>query len=375
MEATRQLITPNLFPSWNTVYVDLDYQKLRSKGLIAFNNLYDATQAFNPGGVAAIKYGITSATNPGLILVGVGTFSHTSTPNLGVSDFISVIGQGKDSSIISPQGSSDGIIINISNCTIQGIMFNGGGNGLYVGDVSPTIRDCYMFGTTYSVRMSPFDGRFLDCIFFGGSSNVNDFGGGSGGAGYFENCKFLGNSSDCYESSSVNNAPIFKNCFFENSSSIINVLADFNGNFYDCSFNNTSPGEAYCIDGRNGGGGVGGSIYSHFKNCIFVGQGTVINRLSSGSILENCYIRSSGNTNGTAITGIENGAVIYGCKIMGNGSGRAISAGSGVSAIISHCSLRLPTGDVVGTSISSNITNLSIGGGSSNEEFPSAVNF
>jgi hypothetical protein len=69
------------------------------------------------------------------------------------------------------------------------------------------------------------------------------------------------------------------------------------------------------------------------------------------------------------------GLVVNGTRIVSQGTGLAINADGALTAQITNCTLRKPTVNTAGSSISSNITNAASSGGASNEELESSVNY
>ena len=72
-------------------------------------------------------------------------------------------------------------------------------------------------------------------------------------------------------------------------------------------------------------------------------------------LISNGYLRSTGS-NKDCIANAEAGLVVTQSRLIGTGTGLAVKGGS-VSMEISSCRLRMPTGDVAGSSVSATITN------------------
>lgn len=67
------------FPLSNVVFVDQDAAVLSAQGMLAYTTLEDAYTSWRAGGDAFVAYGAPSATNPALILIGIGTFTPAAT--------------------------------------------------------------------------------------------------------------------------------------------------------------------------------------------------------------------------------------------------------------------------------------------------------
>lgn len=378
MEATRQLVTPNLFPSANVVYVDNDYAKLRSKNLLAYGTLEEAVASWR-NGPASGKYGATHSGNPGTILLGAGFIrSHTGNVSYQVDiDYLNIIGVGKDSTILSTNVSiNNGVIlglqaehINLSNFTITNTI------------------DCpYAF----SQSASGMEGKFFNLKFNGPSNSSSRFLQFDNSLnGVIENCEFdfSKRTTNSVTSDILINGNFggrLDNCIFKFnsfSSTIINTSAGSSGVLSDCWFRGNVNG--YVL---NFGGAstqlleindcrfeteYGKGIYSStvpfsvlITDSSFVTSGTCLEFLGTTSTkIANCHfncyrgdgsaIICSGGTN-------NNGMTMFSSRVLGNGTGLGILAVPSTiitTGAISHNILRMPNGDINGSSISSNFVN------------------
>jgi hypothetical protein len=364
-----------LFPQGNTVYVDSNWATLSGRGILAFENLKSALESFNVGQPSQLRYGTPSSSNACAILVGPGTFTHNGDATLQ-NDYLNIYGQGKDTSFIVGVGGA-GIFSVANNVVIDGLNLLGQ-NGFWTYSTNPIVKDCIIRGGTYGCRIQDgWKGRFIGCDFAGGANNVNFFGGGedNGGniVGSFENCRFMGGVGISISISLGNNNLKFKDCEWYECTNAVYMSAHVTGSFINCLI--------YNVAGGNSDGAItvaaNKNNASYFKDCTIISNRPCFSRLTSGSVIDGCYLKVSGNNNDiSAITGVANGVVFRHSTILGDGTGVAIFgygvSGAPVSGLVTHCSLRCPSGNVPGSSII-NINNLAIGEGSSNEEFPAGV--
>lgn len=376
MQATRQLVTPNLFPSANVVYVDNDFGKLRSKGLLAYGTLQDAIISWRAGGAARARYGTPSATNTGNILLGAGTLEVGSgvLTDLDIDvDFINIVGLGKEISILTSAFTQSWIFrviqsnVNLYNFTIKstssisfplrfqitnytgrmfGVRITGDASAGLVAVTNTNMNgifdSCEFDGASITSAVIVLDlsgpgettGRILDCQFFGSSSvinllrfNVNDC------TGLVSNCFFRGDVSASHINNvSTNNVVEINDCRFESSATakafISTSSADANQvQFNDCTFATANT----CIDMISG-------LRSRFLCCYFR------NSASNGNVIN----LQTGST----------GLIVNNSRLIGRGTGICVNSVDTISIEITHSTLRKPTGDVNGSSTSSNLTNL-----------------
>lgn len=380
---------PNLFPSANVVYVDNDYLKLRGKGLLAYRTLEDAVISWRAGGAAVNKYGTPSTTNRGAILVGVGTIECLSVTSDCVIDvdFLNIIGQGKDVTILTSSAVSVGNMVqfNVGNCVLKDLTIKAPVNASRaLIQAGPTFNGNWdnikVTGNPISVltQFNPaLEGRITNCVFDGSaiSTAINTFTlGGTCLAGGFFGCLFTATSSQ----------PI-----------ILSLGADFQGVIRDCEFR--GPVTTAVVSSTGGSGGFGGFFNCYFESesaassfsgtsafsgfsfthCSFLSEGKVISiKSNERTKFVDCSILALvGNNHSIELLTTSTFFNISNCRVLGSGTGLAISSVDAINAIITNCALKTPTGDTPGSSVSSNITNIALGGGSSNEEIPNSQQY
>jgi hypothetical protein len=366
-------------PSSKCIYVDNDWQAMRQQGLLAYSNLGDALNAWDSNGEATKRFGYPSATAPATIILGAGIIPCGQTEPGGTpyvnNDYVHIIGQGVDVTILTNTVSSNGGIINfqpaalhniITNLTIKcgtscsyGIYWTLGTNwtGL-LNNVKVTGTPSNQFVTFASTN---FRGTFENCIF--------DFSSYTGSSNPFQ----LGN----------NNSGTIRSCSFIASSSCPTAFYTAgNDGFYctGCTFSGSPTGELVKIDGFTSNGRFVGCIFEAFTGkcvtvtltstpevtfeaCNFFTYGDVALSLGATKLTKiiNCQIETaSSNKDAILLTAGSTGCIIFGCRIIGQGTGKAINSVSTMAAEISHCTLRKPFHSNTpqnGLSISSNIQN------------------
>lgn len=337
---------PNLFPSANAVYVDKDYSRLRTNGLLAYPDIRSACEAWDTGGPARMKFGTPSVSSPGVILIGVGTFTHSGTATLN-TDFVSIVGQGSTSSIISGTLTS-----NANNSSLIGFTtstgFNLGNFAGYAYDVVAT-----------SVVLNNFTGIFDSCTFYGGTGAVT-FQSAPNATGTFKNC-YIGASAGhgiLVEAGSDGISIICIDCIFtENCTNYLYFNSNFYGKIINCIFLYGCLNGAILFDNHV-------KNYGQIINCLFTNGGYGVSKISSGGIISSSYVVSSA----ASINNVETGAMISNCRFIPGGSNIAIQSTSGAPIELTRTTLKKSDTSIPGSSVGSNISNLSYGAGSSNEE-------
>lgn len=369
-------------PSSNCVYVDNDYIGLRAKGLLAYRTVEDAVVSWRAGGEARIKYGTPTATSRGTIILGAGKIESaksTTTTEVDIDvDYLNVVGQGKDATIVTTVNSLSQNILAIAATNIN-------------------FFDFTLFGSTtassiFRLAVATYSGTWHNVKITGDAiSNYVAFGVGSVnmvGAAFYD-CEFDFSNGTATPSAAMNlggsgdlNVWKFFNCVFKANSSVNKILSMtgkvLDGHFVNCMFiGNTAQSLV-----------ESGNVYylGSFRNCVFDSSsstsaiGLKISDTDPEMIIQGCVFTcrgsciSGGLTNRTRIvnndfheygTNIDVincigaiGFVIYGCRLMTNGTGLAINADTVFNAQISHCTLRKPTVNTPGSSISANITNV-----------------
>lgn len=382
--------TPNLFPSANTVYVDNDYKKLRSKGLLAYRTLEEGVISWRAGGKARARYGTPSATNPALISVGAGTIETLSvtTECLVDVDFLSVVGRGRETTILtSSAGTIDTILrFNTTNYLLKDLTVLGPSNANRVLTQSTAAN---WVGTWDNIRVTGnpvlqlsiisagFDGKIIDCIFDGSSIST-----AIGGleistatiTGRIVDCIFLGSSSQ---------------------TTLITLSADFQGKIIGCEFRGNVATALFTSTSTFGGFGEISDCYFECERSGTIGMlcnsvsgaGFIISNstiLTEGKCMSivggdrlrisSCYLFVlTGNFDAIELLSGTTNIGLYGTRVGGTGSGLAINSVSAVNATIVGSFLRMPTGNVPGSSISSNVTN--IVNSPFNAEIPASVTY
>ncbi len=372
---------PNLFPSANVVYVDNDYLKLRGKGLLAYGTLEDAVISWRAGGAARNKYGTPSATNPAAIVCGVGEIEclsvGSSTCVIDV-DFLHVRGQGMELTVLTSSAVSIGNMVqfNTAGYILKDLTIKAPSNASRaLVQASATFSAYWEYirvrgnpTTTLVLATTSFEGRVSNCVFDGESVTTAiplfTMAGGSTGA--------------------------FVSCFFRpgpTQTIALSMTADFQGKIQNCEFRGNVSLALINSTGGSGGFGVISGCYFEsettatsfrcttnagfaFVGCSFLSEGKAISIVSTTRTkFVNCNIIALVGNNdcielltGSTFFNVSN------CRILGSGTGLAINSVDVINANITNCTLKMPTGDVVGSSVSSNITNIAAGGGSSNEE-------
>jgi hypothetical protein len=375
--------TNNLFPSANVVYLDNDYLNLRAKGLLAYNNLQDAIEAFSAGGAAAVKFGTPSATNPCAILIGVGTFeTHRGAVSYFINtDYISIIGQGKEVSILTSAynliGKGPMIDFNVENhilrdfqvlgtANTQCLLREAGGSAFPGQWINLKIVGYHTdSSSSATIQGISLTGRIIDCDFDGTNStggSLFSFG-GSNDTGNIEGCRFLCSSSNIAALiySGTNLQGDILNCTFRGNIngpffSAGGAVDSYSGTIANCDFESVNVCSSIGIQ-ANGGAFNQCLIHScNFltgSNCIQINSGERV-RIVACNLAS---IQNSTNVDAILIKSGSTGCSISNCRIVGNGTGLAIKAEAAVTCAITNCALRMPNGDVAGSSISSNITN------------------
>lgn len=409
MQSSSFFQTPNLFPSRNVVYVDRDYKKLRSKGLIAFDNVQEAIEAWDAGGVARAKFGTPTATSQATILCGAGLvyarkLNPANSPIEVYTDYINIVGLGIDATVIglgTGRTTSSGVAFfrfrvahfSVRNCTLYLSISGGSEGGISLASVaSYGIIENVKFvtdvanGYHFNTGGVDFSGIIRNCIFDTSNATVGNYqplqigGGGSDTFnGIIDGCKFILGTSTHYAiyfdvslaAGSVQGS--VSNCYFEGSPLVAFIRGgDDNafGEISNCYFRCEIAGIPAIL--HPGSGFISDCTFQMRGACIYVPSGLAVNRLR----IMNCYMLTYGD-NQNCIHLISATGTFYLCgnRIISNGTGLAIYSDSAVNAEITHCTMRKPTGGGAGSSISSNITNIASGGGSSNEEVESTTSY
>ncbi len=365
--------TSNLFPSANCVYVDNDYLKLRKKGLLAYNTLQNAVQAWRDGGEAQRKFGTPSATSPCAIILGVGRLeTHNSTSAYGIDvEYLSIVGQGKDVSILASSIFTTGYLLEtvvfnygFFNFTVtstsslllrqSGLAMGGEWNGIkFTGNASGA-----------PVQVAMLAGRIVNCTFDFSSSTTTTtvfqlIGGTS--SGDILNCTFLGSSTvtTLYSYTGTNFTGNIRNCTFSGNvvTSLITLAGtdSYFGEISDCTLlSNSSTATGIVVSSAS-------ATEFMIRNCNIIGLGIAIDAIMTfRSRIQNCYL-SAGDANNHAVnvrTGSTGGNISH-CRVLGHNTGRAINSVDAITMEVTNCTLRMPNGDVAGSSVSSNLTNRS----------------
>lgn len=367
-----------VLPSSKCVYVDNDAQALRQQGLLAFNNLGDALNSWDSNGEATKRFGYPSATAPATIILGGGTITSGQTEAGGTcylnNDYVNIIGQGVDITILTNAASSNDGIINYQPSALHNV-------------ISHFTIKCGA-SSTYAIKWTGFSWTSLlnDIKVNGNPSSGFIFFSSANFRGTFENCIFdfsaqTGTAIPCQLGNA--NSGIIRSCSFIGSSTCPNVLYTAgNDNFYcvGCTFSGSVTSELVKIDGFTSNGRFVGCIFEAFTGrcvtitlsstpevtfeaCNLYSAGNVCFSIASSPLTKiiNCFIETtSSNKEGILLNAGSTGCVIFGCRIIGQGSGKAINSSIVVGIEVSHCTLRKPSANTAtqGSSIGSTIQNI-----------------
>jgi hypothetical protein len=403
--------TSKAFPSSNCVYVDNDYIALRKQGLLAYATLYEAVNSWKNNGEAQRKYSTPTTTQWGTIMLGAGIIQIVplGLPNNTFVDididYLALIGLGIDATILQSNGgySANQMAIRVlcSYFTAQNFTINGddvvfGNNNLGGFNISPQngpsnalIQNIkfYARANTYSASAislgsNPFVGIIKDCIFdnygYGGIPQVSfqsaTFNGLLDGcrfitaqAGYsilFGNTSHGGSITNCTFSGTPDNALLY---MFD---------SNYIGEISNCYFYCPTSGIPAIVNVEFAAGNASRPMIS---DCTFEMQGPCLTGVfNTASRVYNCYMRTEqGDQSCIKMYPTSNGAVstisVFGSRLMGAGTGLAIEA---VHTGIAPCVLvgnymRMPNGDVAGTAVSNQITN--VASTPFNTELPSSL--
>jgi hypothetical protein len=383
-------------PRANAVYVDNDYATLSAKGILAYGTLEDAVASWRSGGAAQVRYGTPSATNPALIIVGAGQIECLiagNTTQLSIDvDFLTIAGTGKISTVLTTANSITQTMvalsaqhINLYNLTLKGTTLVQGIIRTAVTTYSGVWNNVKVTGDTntsfVSFGSNLVNSFFYDCEFdFTGTANVmtNAFtisGSASGNIFKFYNCAFSGNSGSTRLLSITGRVDEgnFIDCVFSgalNTALIQTATIYYIGNFQNCIFNSSASSSAIGFQVNDA------DPEMVFEGCFFQTRGNCITgQFSNRTRILNSFLLCFGsNVDAVSAVGAA-GLAISNCRIVTQGTGLAINADGSLTAQITNCTLRKPTVNTAGSSISSNITNAASSGGASNEELESSVNY
>ncbi len=374
-------VNTQVFPGSNCVYVDNDFAALRAKGLFAYRTLGEAILSWEVGGEARRKYGTPSATNRAVIILGAGTIISGETEAGGTcymegNDFLSIVGQGIDVTILTNTSTATDGIINVYT-SANSILSN------FTIRPTASATQCIKFGSSnwsgilsnLKLTGNPTTGFLLfnsfflsgalieDCIFdFSGQTGITTpFLLSATALGTIRNCSFLPSSS-CPNAFQWNDNAgfIVKGCTFVGSpsSEMIRCTASFMSNprFEDCHIE-AFTGKGLVITTANTDPDI------TIENCNFICNND--NCLSITASNETRIVRCSMETinlNKDVIvlnTGTTD-CVIDGCKLLPNGTGKSINSTLTLNIQVTNCILRksISVNSLTGSSVASNIANL-----------------
>lgn len=394
MTPTSIIPAPNLFPSANVVYVDNDYKKLRSKGLLAYGNLSDAIDSWNIGGKANAKYGTPSLLNQATILLGAGTIQmlpaglpQDTTFDANV-EFLNIIGQGIDATTLVTNNSFSANVaafrcaitnFSISHLTINTdhLGYNSGGIGFISAVESNAIIDSVKFysrNNSYSAPAIfwniPFNGTIKNCIFDASLTSNYTINMSASFNGLIDSCIFTVhsnmNNGIRFIGGAADSAGNISNCNFSgapNSSFITITDANYIGEINNCYFVSTRSG---CVGIQSLEVSAANPSNPFITDCTFEMCGPCISgQFGINTRIMDCYMRTElGNQSclymSPSFFGEAGSVSIFGSRLIGAGTGLSVfSEVTGVSnSVIVGNYLRMPNGDVPGTSISNNINNV-----------------
>jgi hypothetical protein len=405
--------TTKVFPSANCVYVDNDYIALRKQGLLAYYTLYEAVNAWNPGGEAALKFGNPTSTQWGTIILGCGIIQMVPFPNVLpqgtmveiITEYINIIGQGIDATILQSNGSyfagATGIRFQTSYFTIQNLTINGddttfGNNNLGGFSISPQNGPCngliqnvkfYGRANTYSasaisINSNPFVGIIKDCIFdnyfYGGGPQVSFQ--SATFNGIMDGCRFItpqAGYSILFGNTSHGGS--ITNCTFSGTpdTCLIYIFdSNYIGEISNCYFYSPTSGIPAIINTEFAQGNASRCMIS---DCTFEMQGTCLSGIfNSAARIYNCYMRTEQGDQSCikmypTTNGFPSTISIFGSRLIGAGTGLALEAVHTGTApcVLAGNYMRMPNGDVAGTAISNQITN--VASTPFNTELPSSL--
>lgn len=321
-----------VFPLWGAVYVDKNADVFTALGLIAYDNVTDAVASWQSG-TALAEYGTPSATNPGMILIGVGQFDITASTLVTATD-LHFQGSSKYATILKATGTITGnVFIDVRGARAQfsDMTLDGAGFAANYGILNQS-------GNATNVKITNL--RFLNF-----TGNAIDLGGGNASELVVESCEFI---------SSVQGVPVInfagtysgstniQDCEFDIAGGGILIDIAPNGTveavIKDCTMRNTA---AAGINQQNTTNFIG-----RIENTSIVCAGQCISFEGAAKFMGCYFLSTSGNAHAVVLN--SNGTIFHSSRILGNGTGLAIS-GSSFSTEVTNCAVRNPNGDTPGS--------------------------
>ncbi len=397
------------FPSRNTVYVSNDYANLSGRGVLAYGTLYEAVNSWRSG-IASGLFGMPTVVNQATIVLDAGEVQiipvglpQNTKVNIDF-DFLNIIGQGIDSTVLKSSGSytanQSAISASAPYFSLQDFTFNGDdvivGNNILGINISTT-SDCnaliqnlrfYSRGNTFSHQAISVGGSFgfvgiiKDCIFDGYlAGGVQQVSFSAPFNGIMDGCRFLTNSgtSISLHFGNTQHRGTVMNCSFSGSPDTCFIFlqdASYYGEINDCYFYSPTSGVPAIINVETSAESPARTL---IRDCTFEMQGTCMSgQFSVNTRIYNCYMRTEQGDQSCikmypTSFGNPSQITILGSRLIGAGTGLALEA---VHTGVSNCVLagnitRMPNGDVAGTSISNQIVNVALT--PFNTELPSSL--
>lgn len=322
------------FPLANAVYVDSYASTLRTQGILAYATLEEAFVSWKPTGEAYVSYGAPSAVNPACIVIGIGVFSVTAYIAADVP-FLSIVGVSRSGSILQKgvNAGGGGIIQPISTTILLQNLTLDSNNGTFGGSNSGSFIEALSGNPTITLvdvdMINPCDAH----IDTETACTLN-----------LINCTMNGTTGHNQAGLSINGNTVIsvKGCTInhdnDTGTGAIQCNQPLSGVIENTTIKNTT---GITIDNGN-------QISCRFKDCTIIGFGGTFDGLGAASMILDSYLLSTGG-DAPGIVLSNSGTVVSSSRIIGNGAGVAID-GSGITVEITHCRLRMPTGDVPGSS-------------------------
>lgn len=362
------------FPINNFVYVDLDATELSDQGHLAYTTVEAAYASWRPTGAAYVLYGVPSVTNRPGIVIGIGTFTPVGTITHDVP-YLTVKGSTDNALNHEITISSSGALFDqtVDNAAFVNLRLTNTGSGtvFQVNDAIAADSDYYnldgsgsagLFGGNYFINNSSgnISGRWKRIKLYAHSGHGLMFGFvrnflaedweifyNLGGAGpldidadrtvIFRNTRLTGDADDNSAFLINNGGHVFDG-----------IIDGMTVEAVDLSFLGTSGGNTAGIGGfitglRGGANGL--ALFTQGLCAGFEFTGT----------LDNSRIGVT-NAHTDACHGGDGSRFTY-SRIIGTGNGLAISNMASVTIEIAQCELRMPNGDIPGSSVSGSIDN------------------
>lgn len=356
----------NYFGNARVVVVDpINAAQYTSAGILAYTNAAAAFTSWRPTGAAYVLYGAPTVTNRSIVYFAAG--QHTFPTNQVIQDPLEIRGAGKFATELKLVGPSVHFLT-VSN--------------LYTSFYDLTVNDGAR-STTAAIEITPVSGVHIGEIqrcWFNTGTNIGgaaiEYTTTGNGTKYLNNLftplggVVMYSGPACTKWSFVNNtitvvAPASYGLYLQNGGT-----GEITGNrltgsassmMMQAGFGAFFIGNNYIDNEHTSGVGVTlGNASTHTISANFIhASGTALANASGARVIGN-FISSYTSGQNTDAVGVTGGgsairSVFIGNYILGSGTGKAIGASSSNVCYFTDNILRMPTGDVAGSSISTNI--------------------